>query len=206
MCDNLGSMIITVASFKGGVGKTTTAIHLAGYLQGQGNTLLVDGDSNRSAVQWAASDQLPFTVADEMEAPKLLMGGQYAHVVIDTAARPSADELASLQKGCDLLILPCSPDALSMGALFQMIPQLAGSKGAYKVLLTLIPPRPSTIGTEARDALEKQGIPLFQAQIRRLAAFQKAALEGRIVNAISDRYSGIAWNCYTSLGKEINNE
>jgi len=43
-------MIITVASFKGGVGKTTTAIHLAAFLQGQGRTLLVDADPNRSAL------------------------------------------------------------------------------------------------------------------------------------------------------------
>jgi Mrp family chromosome partitioning ATPase len=68
-------VIITVASFKGGVGKTTTAIHLAGYLQGKGPTLLVDGDSNRSAIQWSAGGRLPFTVADEMKAPKLLMSG-----------------------------------------------------------------------------------------------------------------------------------
>ena len=42
-------MIITVAGFKGGVGKTTTAIHLACYFAQQSEkTLLVDGDPNRS--------------------------------------------------------------------------------------------------------------------------------------------------------------
>lgn len=43
-------MILTVCSFKGGVGKTTSAIHLAGYFQTLGPTLLVDADANRSAV------------------------------------------------------------------------------------------------------------------------------------------------------------
>ena len=42
-------MIVTVASFKGGVGKTTTALHLAAYCQTLAPTLLVDGDLNTRA-------------------------------------------------------------------------------------------------------------------------------------------------------------
>ena len=43
-------MIIGVGNAKGGVGKTTDAIHLAAYLQTLAPTLLVDGDHVRAAL------------------------------------------------------------------------------------------------------------------------------------------------------------
>jgi cellulose biosynthesis protein BcsQ len=43
---------VTSSSFKGGVGKITTALHLATYLQTKALALLVDGDLNRSALDW----------------------------------------------------------------------------------------------------------------------------------------------------------
>src|SRR3712207_3346123 len=61
----LAVMIVTVAAFKGGVGKTTSAVHLAAYLSRQGETVLVDGDLNRSASRQARRGRFPFSGWDE---------------------------------------------------------------------------------------------------------------------------------------------
>jgi len=195
-------MILTVASFKGGVGKTTTALHLAAFLQQNASTLLVDGDLNRSALQWAEAGKLPFRVCDERQAVRYAR--QHDHIVIDTAARPEPEDLKAITKGCDLLILPCSPDALALSALSQMVDVLQSLRTDYRVLLTLTPPRPSTAAQDARLSLENAGLPLFSGYIRRLAAFQKAALEGVLVSDVrGDRMAGIAWNCYVEVGNEL---
>lgn len=78
--------IITVTGYKGGVGKSTTAIHLAAYFSTRGKTVLVDGDLNRTAVTWAARGELPFTVGDERQMGKIIQGAEFA--IIDTPARP----------------------------------------------------------------------------------------------------------------------
>ena len=57
-------MIIAVTALKGGVGKTTTAVHISAYLQTKAPTLLVDADRNRSALVWSKEEKLPFRVAD----------------------------------------------------------------------------------------------------------------------------------------------
>jgi chromosome partitioning protein len=103
-------VIITLASFKGGVAKTTSAIHLACYFSNLGSTLLVDGDPNRSATGWAKRGELPFKVVDLLQAP--MHSRNFEHVVIDTAARPSREDLEALADGCNLLVLPTTPDAL----------------------------------------------------------------------------------------------
>lgn len=198
-------MIITVASFKGGVGKSTTSFHLAAYFQlNFGSTLLVDGDSNRSALDWANRGQVPFKVVDELQAVKFAR--LYEHIIIDTPARPESEELETIAEGCDLLVLPTSPDALAMGATLKMVDALHSLDTNYRILLTIIPPKPQLAGDEARDALNNAELPLFKSGIKRLAVFQKAALLGVPVYAVLDAYSEIAWQCYVDVGKEIVND
>lgn len=194
-------MIITVAGFKGGVGKTTTAIHLACYFaQRSDQTLLVDGDPNRSSLSWSKRGNLPFQVCDLMAAAKASRGKD--HIIVDTEAHPDEAELEALAEGCDLLVLPSTPDALALEALLTTVEHLQHLK-AYGVVLTMVDSRKKATAEQARDTLNRLSIPVFKQMIRRLTAYEKAALDGVPVYQTGDRFGRIAWREYESLAQEI---
>ncbi|MEY3298926.1 MAG: hypothetical protein RLZZ597_2186 [Cyanobacteriota bacterium] len=197
-------MFLTVSSFKGGVGKTTTAIHLAAFFASLNNgaVLLVDGDANRSATAWSKrGDGLPFTVVPVDAAYRHIP--KYHHVVVDTGARPNREDLEPLVEGCDLLVLPTTPEAMALDALLQTVGLLESIGGEkYRVLLTMVNPHPQVkTAALAREALAT--MPLFTQQIRRFIAYEKASLAGSLVDAVGDRQGGIARSEYQSVGKEI---
>ncbi|ACB01089.1 MULTISPECIES: ParA family protein [Cyanophyceae] len=190
--------IITVTGYKGGVGKSTSAIHIAAYLARNQKTILIDGDPNRTALNWSQRGEMPFTVADERQAMRLITGHDF--VVIDTPARPNSDDLQELAKGCDLLILPTTPDVVSLEPMLAIANDVEDAR--YRALLTIVPPYPSKEGETMRNELIANGVPTFQSMIRRSAAFQKAALAGKPVNQMSGR-DRIPWNDFEALGKEM---
>ena len=199
-------MIVTIASFKGGVGKTTTAFHLASLFAEIGETLLVDGDPNLSASGWAERrnlDQpLNFKIINERQLAKYAR--QARHIVIDTKARPEDEDLEAIVDNCDRLIIPCTPDALSLDAMVKTVKSLKVLKSnQFRILLTKIPPPPSKEGLEARELLEDAGLPVMKSEIRLYVVYRKAAKEGKAIYEVSDRKSKIAWADCKDVFKEI---
>jgi chromosome partitioning protein len=196
-------MIVTVASYKGGVGKTTTAVHLAAYLQTLAPTLLLDGDDTRNATSWSQRGKgFPFKVADEVQAARYAR--DFTHTVIDTGQRPKQVDLKVLSEGCDLLVIPAVPASLDTDGLVLTLQALEDiGSDRYRVLLVKVPPPPEPEGPQLRADLTTQGIPLFAVDIPRLKAFEKAAAAGVPVYDVKDANATRAWKAYQAAGKEL---
>jgi chromosome partitioning protein len=151
-------------------------------------------------LKWAKRGELPFQVVDLIAAPKHTRNIE--HIVFDTPARPNSDDLEALVDGCDLLIIPTTPDILSIDATLETVSMLNQLKcDCYRILLMIVPPAPRKTGAQAREALAL--LPLFGQSIRQFAAYEKAALEGLLVYQVKDRNARIAWREFELLGKEI---
>src|SRR4051812_24373913 len=107
-----------------------------------------------------------------------------------------------------------SPDHRGAASLIRVAPHRERTYGLSKlqdqgstncrVLLTMVPPKPRIEGKALREMLIEQKIPVFEGEIPRLAAFEKAAAEGLPVGAVqTDRNAGRAWAAYVAIGKEI---
>ena len=139
---------------------------------------------------------------DEKQAVRFAK--EFEHVVIDTQARPTEEDLKELAEGCDLLIVPLTPDALSLDTLFLFTDALTKlGANRFKILLTIVPPKPSRDGEDVLNTLREAGLPFFKTFIRRYKVFQKAALDGVLVSAVAYPHAADAWADYVAIAREV---
>jgi len=197
------STLISLVSTKGGVGKTVSAVHLSAYFSGIGPTLLVDGDATRSATLWAKPGRLPFKVVPERQIKMELSKNRYDFVIADTEANPREDDFQELASSSHLVIIPTIPDGLCLHSVLQTAEKMRrlSPEIPFRVLLTVVPPKPNRDGEESLLFLRDQNLPVFRTGIRRLVAFQRAVMDGVTVERL-DR-TNLGWQDYLSVGEEI---
>ena len=197
-------MIVAVLTQKGGAGKTTVALHLAGELERQGaSVLLIDADPQGSALDWAeqrARDGRPrlFGIVGlpretlHREVPELAK--PVDHVVIDGPPR-TASLVRSAMLAADLVLIPIQPSAFDVWAT-QAVLGLIREASAYKPQLHgIFVINRRVIGTriarEVRRAIGDLGIPALNASLAQRVIFAETAGTGMLAPEI-DPHSAAA--------------
>jgi chromosome partitioning protein len=180
--------VIGLLSRKGGVGKTTIALHLALLAQEAGRrTLLVDVDPQRSAIGWwrAREAETPLLLETDPASLSAMLEaareGNIDLVVIDTMPSVEADavQVAAL---ADLIVVPTRPAILDLRAILGTLDVVKGAARGAMIALNACPARrgagEASLTGDARRALAAFGVPVAPVAITHRAAFSAALVAG----------------------------
>lgn len=183
-------MIISFLNQKGGVGKTTLSVNVAGCLARQGHrVLLIDADKQGSATTWASlREDAPFQVVSmaraNMARDALKLAQDYDHTIID--GPPHAEEIArSCIVASDFVALPIEPSGLSTWASDLTVRQVKEAqefKPSLKCGFVVSRKIGKTvIGRDIRNMAAEAGLPILGNEIEQRVAFAEGMTMGQTI-------------------------
>jgi chromosome partitioning protein len=188
-------VIVAFLNHKGGVGKTTLALHVAGAWAAQGKRIMVvDTDSQGSALDWSEQRTKTgltrlFNVLElardtvHFEAPQIAR--VVHHVVIDGSSH-SAALMRSAMLAANLALMPAQPSPFDGWASSETLRLLHEARRfrphlIAQFVLNLCIAR-SLIASEIAEALARHDPPALGARVGQRIAFADAARTGRLVS------------------------
>ena len=180
-------IIISIISQKGGAGKTTLAINLAGAAEATGKqVVIIDLDPQASAKAWhdRRGKESPVVISAQAAVlPDVLKtaavhGADFA--IIDTAPHSETAALAA-GKAADLMLVPCRASYIDLKAIETTIDLVRIARKPALFVLSCIRPGDKALPNSAETHLSQYPIPVSPQRITQRAAFVHALTAGQAV-------------------------
>lgn len=208
-------MLIAFANSKGGVGKSTFAVHFAVLLFDLGKkVVLLDADKQRSSSMWIAEAE-PRIYARTADTHDAI--ASFVHEFNETCEFIIADAPGGLEElsrtvliFADVAVFPVLPSILDLRSvaeatnLLKFAQSINGGRPDGKLVLNRLR-KQDRISRELVEAAPELGLNVADSTIRDLQAFRLAAQQGTVVSRMGARQQPAA-NEITQLMVELLND
>lgn len=190
-------MIIVVANSKGGVGKSTVAVHLAAWLCRQGHSVtLADCDTQQSSSEWIRE------ACPEVRAVRMDDAGEILNELTDIAQETDylvadgpgalAETSRALLLKADLAIVPCKASMLEVRALAKATEHLRQARDVRQglppavVVLSMVG-KNYRLTKDMREAAAALGLPLAASPLTLRQVYADAPGQATVVGDMGSR-------------------